>query len=480
MRPRVLSNRRLARFRAAPPLLASVLLFEAPPAFACGGPCTDPQISDVKQVGEGLYAVTNFGLLRTTSSGWHLECEELFSGVVTKTSLSETALLVASSVGFFRGDGEICSWEESSLGASNTWFLDFSMLLETRSETGTSPLVVALVNDRDTSEGKVEMAEVGQPFATLAAFEPTSGLRKLVAGGTPATVYTTGYTYGPRTWHVYGALLGDTTFDERSFDAEEDPSELTPLAVDPDDGGRLWIRAALPGDEPDALFVLDWEDAELTTSHQLEDGEKVVDLTITSDGTYLVARGGTQSSVYRAAPGTTRFERVRTVQAQLTCLNVEGDEWLACNSNFSASSPWIVARSVDEGKTWAPELTLSDLGALTSCGDVCATTSAWLYGVFGVNGPRPGGPDSSNDAGLPLRKPDAGEGPKPGATPRKASGCSLGTTSASPRDLLLMGAALGFLRHRRRRSAPNGGRKHTDSTDVSTSLDCSRVPLFPT
>src|SRR5690606_26097257 len=154
-------------------------------------------------------------------------------------------------------------------------FLDFAAVFPA-GDAGADPVVVALVNDRDSSEGKIEVAALGDPFHTVAVFPPTAGLRKVVAGGDRPWVYTTGYTYGPRVWHVYDAPLGAETFSERTVEAEDEPSEFAPLAVDPLEA-RLWIRQAMTNDEPDALWAWDRGEDAPRRVLRLARGEKLAD-----------------------------------------------------------------------------------------------------------------------------------------------------------------------------------------------------------
>jgi hypothetical protein len=106
-------------------------------------------------------------------------------------------------------------------------------------------------------------------------------------------------------------------------------------------------------------------------------------------------------------------------------LAVTDQGWLACNSDFTKDSPWLVATSTDAGNSFTPELTFGDLATVTSCGDICATTSAWLYGVFGSGPVAPsGGPGRDLDASLPPA-PDSGRNETPDEpAPRKSNGDS--------------------------------------------------------
>lgn len=389
-------------------------------------------------VGDELNVVTNFGLLKRVDDGWHLDCEELFGGLLTEARFGSVPL-ASTSVGFFRRGDETCGWEASADGASNTWFLDFDLVV-----TGKTENVYALVSDRETQDTKVERAEVGGGFETIATFSADTGLRKLRAGGDSTHVYVAGYGFSPRTWNLFVAVDGGG-FEAFSFDAEGEDFELSALQVDPKTPERLWIRGAMPPGEPDAVFRFDASDGSLERVFTLQDEERLSAIAFDAGDAYVAARPA-ETSTGEAVSSITQIdvESLETIErtevdAALSCFSVQDAVWYACDDDFARASPWLVARSSDRGANWIPELTVDDLGAVSSCGEVCAETAGWLYGLFGSFVPPPNVGDGRRvfDAGSggddETPRHDGGIERSPPA--RGGCGCRLQASQGSPGKL---------------------------------------------
>jgi MYXO-CTERM domain-containing protein len=254
---------------------------------------------------------------------------------------------------------------------------------------------------------------------------------------------------------VRHALLDeDVEFDGSDLEREGELAEMRPLLVDPRESMRLWLRAAVTTQDADALWLFDAAAQSLQQVFTLDRQEKLADIAFWGDRVYLAARDSGVSVIYSADVDDLEFEPIATLDATVTCLEVDGERWLACNSDFTRDSPFIVARSEDAGQSWIPELEVEDLGTLTSCGDACAATTGWLYGLYGATNGSPGSGDGrSYDASALLPRSDASDASAAvrNAKPRDSSGCGCrvpGGKSPPAAAWALVLALAGVLRRR--------------------------------
>lgn len=448
------------------------------PVGACGGPCDVGDVWSATWVGQELNVVTNFGLLRRRDTGWHLDCEEVMGDKLTGAHFSPQVQVALTASGFLVREPGICSWRSHIDGASNTWLLGFALVPTLEADAGAmEPELLGLVIDRSTSDSKVERARLGGAFETLETFSWELGIDRMVAGGEPLRVYVTGYSFPPRTWHVRWADLGGgahadaaadaaaqrgtVTFSGSDLEREGELAELRPLAVDPRDSSRLWLRAAVTTQDPDALFAFEADEETLTRVFTLERREKLADLAFSGERVYVAGRDDGVSVVYAARLDSLEFEPVAQLDATLTCLEVDGDRWLACNSDFTRESPFIVATSEDGGESWQPELEIADLVTLTSCGSICAATTGWLYGVYGASQPgpaTPAGPDLDASSSGPNASRDAGAGDEGGSG--GSDGCDCRVQGGAPRSTATALGVLVLVLGWRRASTPKARPLH--------------------
>jgi MYXO-CTERM domain-containing protein len=458
-------------------LAVTLVSLRASTALACSGPCDVGDVWSAAWVGDELNVVTNFGLLRRGEAGWHLDCEEVLGDKVTGAHYSESVQVTLTASGFLVRQDGICNWESQIEGASNSWLLGSGLAQLADDDSGVSaPTLLGLVIDRSTSDTKVEAAPLGGAFRTLATFSWELGLDRMVVGGDPVRIYTAGYSFPPRTWHVRSARLdvalgGDVDeveFEATDLEREGELAEMRPLAVDPRTSEHLWVRSAVTTQDPDELWLFDASSGTLDKVFTLERKEKLADLAFHGERMFVAGRDEGVSVVYAASLEELHFEPIATLDATLTCLEIDDGGWLVCNSDFTRQSPFIVATSDDEGQSWQPQLQLEDLTTLTSCGEICAATTGWLFGVYGT---LQGDPTTSGvrdfDSGALQGRGDGSaaashEGDarrKPAGDPPSGCGCRVQDTSA-PHSLLLGLAFLAGLLRRRRASTGNAGALH--------------------
>lgn len=341
-------------------------------------------------VGEELNVVTNFGLLRRRSQGWHLDCEEVLGDTLTAAHFTGTAEVAVTGSGYFLRQPGICKFEGPDESVDD-WLYGLALANPGTRDAGTpdagtsETVAVALYIDRATSDSKVALGPLGEPLSEVATFSWELGIERVVAGGKPARAYVTGYSYPPRVWHVRSALLAeDVEFQASDLEREGELAEMRPMAVDPVDSSKLWLRAAVTTDDPDGLWRFDSGSETLTRVFTLGRKEKLADIAFSDGRIFVAGRDEGRSVVYVASLDELEFEPIATLDAMLTCLDVDGERWLLCNSDFTRESPFIVATSDDAGETFTPELRVEDLAAVTSCGETCGATTGWLYGVYGA------------------------------------------------------------------------------------------------
>jgi hypothetical protein len=124
------------------------------------------------------------------------------------------------------------------------------------------------------------------------------------------------------------------------------------------------------------------------------------------------------------------------------CLQYRDGKLYACAGDTNNMDTFLVGSSTDEGRTWTPAMTLSELKGVRSCvADKCAATASWLCESYGICG----GLNREN----PPPRPDAGGVVAKGGH----KGCAFGS-SARPGNVgagVLLVAGLIAIRFRRRK-----------------------------
>ena len=214
-------------------------------------------------------------------------------------------------------------------------------------------------------------------------------------------------------------------------------------AVDPQNADRVYARSFTP--LKDELLVSDDGARTFRSVLKMEGG--MLGLAISPDGA-KIAVGGPTKGTFTAARDSLQF--VPRSPAPVTCLTWDATGLYACGA--PKVSPFIIARSSDEGQTWSPLLAhLTDiLGPSPTCGATSpsATTCVPVWPVQQAVW------SSQPDAAAPGTPADAGPAPPPPAPPPTDGGaCELGRATSDGLALALAAGVLAALGLRRRRRA---------------------------
>lgn len=433
----------------------------ASPSQACG-PCTVPELWGLRELEGAPVVVSNFGLLSKTDSGWLLTCEERIGGLMLDARGDANASLVSTDLGVFAQAGGVCEWEKGPTPAKNDWALSFSLPPVTSGRASES---FALVIDRNTQELQVERSRDNEDYTVVHTFGNVSGYRDLVAGGDPAAVFVTGYTFNPRVWHVAYSLDSGQTWGEASPDVDNDYSTMKPRLVDPKAPEALLFQAETVVGSGHEIWRFDATDESSKLLLKMDEGEIYGGMTLNGDSIWVAGRDREGGTLYRARRADLEFEKVVEDAPPLSCLDAYDGALYGCVNDFSRVSNFVLGRSKDGGKCWEPQLTLADLGSLDSCGEDCSTTMTWLQETFGVSEPEGGtGQDASHKSETNI------------CGPWRASGggwqCSVSQSRGASSLGWLGLAALAWF-YRRRRRALLVGRFWTAVLAVLGSVGCS-------
>ncbi len=211
-------------------------------------------------------------------------------------------------------------------------------------------------------------------------------------------------------------------------------------AVDPENADRVYARSYTP--LSDALLVSDDGAKTFRNVLTLEGG--MWGFALSPDGS-KVAAGGPTKGTFAADRQTLDF--VPRATTPVTCLTWHASGLYACGA--PRVSPFVVARSSDDGRTWSPMLErLTDIqGPTPACGPDSPSTatcvSVWpaQQAIWTA--------DAGTAPDAVAEPPDAGPAPPP----QSCGGCELrGGASAGMGMAILTGIlALGLARMRRRR-----------------------------
>jgi len=387
--------------------------------------------------------VTNFGLLTLRDERWHLTCEERIGGLLLDVQGNDTTTICSTDTGLYEQAGNLCEWNAGPRSANNTWVLSYALATDASDAPPTS---FALVASRDGQALYVERARLGEDLAVVQSFDGASGYRKLVAGGDPAAIFVTGYTFSPRTWHVAFSVDAGETWDFAAPVIGDDTATLWPRLVDPRSPRAVLVQAESTIGGADELWRFDAESGTFTRLLTLEDGETFGGIALDDDELWVAGRRSNAGSLYRALRKELVFERVSDEGPAFECLGAHEGVLYTCLNDFTRASPFLVGSSNDEGQSWSPHLRLEDLGQLTTCGEECSFSEQWLRESYG---------DSVTDGA-------AGAEPTPathGAQSR--SGCRLGPTPKGTAWLAWLAALWAALearaRARRKRRAGSMG-----------------------
>jgi hypothetical protein len=369
--------------------------------------------------------VTNFGLLARAASGYRLTCEERIGGLIAEVEGSARSGFVSTQSGLFVEQGDLCSWQRGARSARNDWLLDLSA-----PDGFEDDVQFALVQAADTFELSVERAVAGENFGVLHAFDPESGFEQLAAGSA-SHLFVAGYRTDPRAFWLGHSDDGGQSWLEDAPGVDNDYATVRLGVVDSTRPEAVFLIAETVAGTGQQLWRFDADAREATLVLQLEDGELFGGMAFADQDVWVAGRRREVGSLYRAPRASLAFERVVDEAPPLECLAFEDDVLLGCVNDFTYGSEFVLGSSSDGGRTWLPELTLADLGRVTSCGEDCKATVDALHGTYGTL--------AGGDAGAQSSKRDAGAS---AASHARAAGCDVHARGSATRSWLWLALAI--------------------------------------
>jgi MYXO-CTERM domain-containing protein len=419
------------------------------PACKANGPCMLPDTKDLLAAkGSSLTIASNFGLLYPSNDGrgYQFICEEAIGGRISDTvqAAADGRVFVPANDGLYSST-DSCSWTRSGgdLGGKSVWDVAFDP---------SDPKRMWVV-DGDPRELALS-TDGGATFTTKQTFDVTQRfIRVLIAPSDPRVIYLAGYKVrNPLVLAV--STDGGQTFaiDETAAQGIADPVQVVALlGIAPNDpktayfvitnqmgdqiwkstdGGKTLVNVLSMPDELQQYgftFGADANTLYVGSRDPLETvGKPPAWLFVSHDG----------ARTWEKRPSTDKGPRYR-------CVRYEDGKLYACGGDKINGDSFLLGTSADDGRTWTPVMTLTDLQGARSCVfDRCIATASWLCDGWGVCG------GISRDGGASLAAPDAavagGGGGKKGCSFEPAGRPGVGT-------LALIAALLGLARRRRRK-----------------------------
>ncbi len=400
---------------------------------------------------EDLFVGATFGAAISRDSGqtWRWVCPEAmgYGGWRPSAFLWQERgdLLAATGSALIRSRDGGCSWATHPFFAT-TWVTHLA-------EHPTDERILYVATGKPNTPNAVYRSEDGgETWRATALQRPDVAFSAvMVSGADPKRLYASGYD--DTRLLLYRSDDEGATWTElhQPLAGYIWPYDLILLKVSTTQPGVLWARVSAQG----VSYVLRSDDAGQTLKEVLRLDDVIIDAESSADDATVWV--STPVHLYRSRNGAA-FETL-TLPEGNACTRRVGDVLYGCGSAWVHE--WSLARSTDEGSTWAPFMDLARIQGPHQCPagtptqQLCPSRWPALAEVLGaqVDFPTDGGTE-------PPPPPDAGSGGTDGGTPpgeeeppkppAKSDGC--GASSG-----LLPSAALLFTRAllRRRAQAPS-------------------------
>jgi hypothetical protein len=400
-------------------------------ALACGGPCNSPELWNVLPLGETPVVVSNFGLLSPTAKGdWQLTCEETIGDVILSVRSNGSLLVASTETGLYLSTADTCGYRPGPQSPTSSWFFDFAIAADSNAD---APHLLGLVSEAATSSIHLE-STTGGNFEVLHSFGSSVAYRRLEAAPDFSTLVVAGYASQPRRWKL--ALSRDFGATWREFEPTADSSSpsIALLGFNPAKPDHIYFQVQGTLERPAELWVFDAQSDTSTRLWTAPPAEAISGFAISDGQVWLATRGATSGGLYRTDVATPGALTSLGDAPPLACLGFVGGTLFACSADYTAKSPFLLARVDPTTAEFTPSLTIRDLGELQACGAECQTTLGWLHTLYGSLG--------GVDTEAPGQDTGNAEPPR-----RESGGCRVnGTSSATPVWLALAS----FLLWRRR------------------------------
>lgn len=395
---RTLSTQTGSRFRSIYPWIATCVAAALPllsprPVQGCGGPCAVPELWSLQPTSQGLNVVTNFGLVGRDEDGWVLACEEHIGGILLDVKASGDWLVALTDSGVWLSYKGVCAWQPGPTSATSSWFFDSALGL---AKQDAPPLLVLAPNAKE-QHTNLERSN-GDVFEVVRSFDSSVAFRNLVASPEFDYIFVTGYSQGPRTWHLsFSRDAGATWSDLVPSEVDNMGAVMVPKRVDPNNPAHLFLAAQTPSGGGDQVWLFDAKSTELHQLAALEDNEVLSNIAFIDNEVWVAGRRNGGGSLYRASADSLTFTRVRSDAPSLACLDTMGSTLLTCANDYSYESSFLVAEVKGDSAILVPSMRVADLVNLRACSDACAATQEWLTTTYGSAKPFPDATDTQPD-----------------------------------------------------------------------------------
>lgn len=421
---------------------AALVAFSLPTrAYACGGPCTTPELWGVLPLGETPLVVANFGLLRPEGSGWQLTCEETIGDILLGVKSNSELAVVSTESGLFVGGGDLCAFTPGPTSERSDWFLDFAVAADSSAD---SPHLLALASDPVASVINLELAQGGN-FQILHTLGSETAYRRVAASPDFSTIVVAGYSSQPRQWQLAWSPDSGETWQEFIPELDVPSASVALLGLDPTQPNRLFFQIEGTDEIEAQLWTFDRESGRAERQLSLGLGTAITGLDFVGEEVWLANKAPSGGGLLHASlTDLTSFTPVLNDVPPLACLGVVDGVAHVCVDDYSLDSPFLLGKVNIAEERFEPLMVLDDLGHLTTCGAACDATLEWLETVYGTSER----PDAGNDTSEPAETTEpTTQSPRP---PKDDGGCS--AIPGSGRGyawLSLLGLALSLVRRRR-------------------------------
>lgn len=377
-------------------------------AYACGGPCTSPELWGVLPVDAKPLVVTNFGLLRPIDGGWQLVCEEAIGGILLEVRSNDAHAVVSTDVGLFVSGNESCGFAPGPTSERSPWFLDVAVAADS---TPTTPHLLGLVSDPDTASINVEVSD-GAAFEVLHDLGTETAYRHIEASKDLRSIVVAGYASQPRRWQVAWSGDGGESWQEFTPEVDAPSTSALLMGLDPADPTHVFFQLQGTEETPAELWSLRLATQTASQLLVLEAGQAITGIAFVGDELWVASKGANSGGLRRAhLSDVSEFEPVVEDVPPLSCLGVVGAQPFVCVDDYSADSRFLLGRVNTVSGSFEPELALSDLGNLRDCGTSCQPTHQWLQSVYGADtdaGSDTSGGEETSEETPPPPKNDGG------------------------------------------------------------------------
>lgn len=385
-------------------------------SLACGGPCNSPELWSVLPAGETPVVVSNFGLLSPSDGDWQLTCEETIGDIILSVKSNGSQLVASTETGLYLSTANACGYTPGPQSPTSSWFFDFAIAEDSNVE---APHLLGLVSDAASSSIHLEATTEGS-FERVHSFGSSTAYRRLEAAPDFSTVVVAGYASQPRRWKVARSIDFGATWSEFEPSVDTPAPSIALLGFNPGNADHIYFQVHGTPERAAELWVFDAQAETSTKLWTAPPTEALSGFVILNEQLWLTTRGTTSGGLYRSDVANPSQLSLLTNGPPLACLGRVAEALFACSTDYTAESPFLLARVDSDTLGFTPVLTVQDLGQVSACGAECQTTHEWLKTLYGALG--------GGDTGTSGEDPNDTQPPR-----RKDGGCTVnGSSPAIP------------------------------------------------